>query len=356
MKKTYYIRLFSLLGILTVLLYSCSDDDKDNILEADQTAFLENTGDIIRSNYSSFNQATNELKAKVDALVNDANQTTVDDAQAALKTAYLEWQKVSMYDFGPGETYALRSGLNIFKTDEAQIEMNINTGNFNLDQISMKDAKGFPALDYLLNGKSDVDVYSDLKAKSNRRNYLQAVANDIQTKVNSANTAWDSYLNEYKSRKGGDHGSSIGLLINNLNLHYEKFFRDNKIGVPLGVRSSGIARPDFVESPYGNYSVELAIANFNAMRELYNGGNSYGLDNYLSDLEGGDLNASIQNQMTSIEQLLSGLTDPLADQITSDQAKVQNVYNEIQKLIVLWKVDLPSKMGVLITYQDNDGD
>lgn len=354
--KAPHIKPLILSGLILVFLFACTEKDNDDVFDADQTAFLDNTSRIISDDYASFNQAVNDLKSKVDALINDANQSTVDAAQAALKASYIKWQSISMYEFGPAETAALKGAVNIFKTDINQIEMNISSGNFNLDQMAMKDAKGFPALDYLLNGQSDADIYNDLKTKSNRRTYLQAVAADIQAKVNKVTTDWESYANQYKSKKGVDVGSSIGLLINTLNQHYETFFRDNKIGVPLGVRSSGIARPDFVEAPYGKYSLELAIANFKAMKKLYNGGNAYGLDDYLSDLDGGDLNVAIQNQMNSIEMSLMSLTDPLADQITADPSKVQNTYNELQKLIVLWKVDLPSKMGVLITYQDNDGD
>ena len=31
-------------------------------------------------------------------------------------------------------------------------------------------------------------------------------------------------------------------------------------------------------------------------------------------------------------------------------------YAELQALVVLWKVDMMSSLGLLITYQDNDGD
>jgi len=35
---------------------------------------------------------------------------------------------------------------------------------------------------------------------------------------------------------------------------------------------------------------------------------------------------------------------------------VDAAYVELQKQVVLFKTDMPSSLGVLITYQDNDGD
>ena len=46
----------------------------------------------------------------------------------------------------------------------------------------------------------------------------------------------------------------------------------------------------------------------------------------------------------------------MPDAIQSKNSELNETYSEIQKLIVYWKVDMPSRLGVLITYQDNDGD
>jgi hypothetical protein len=42
--------------------------------------------------------------------------------------------------------------------------------------------------------------------------------------------------------------------------------------------------------------------------------------------------------------------------VNTEQSKVQDLYNEMQKMVVLLKVDLSSALSILITYQDNDGD
>lgn len=353
--KTYSIKSILIAALFSVAIVACNDDDKDAAsTNADQAAFLENTGTIIFINYQQFNADVNDLALAIDSLEANTSQVNLAEAKAALKTAYTSWQKVSPFEFGPAEAVSLKSNLNIYKTDTAQIESNISSANYNFDQISMKDAIGFPALDYLLNSKSN-DI-SKLNSNPNRMAYIQAVSAALKTKANEVATAWISYQNTYKTQEGTDVGSSTGMLINALNQHFEKFFRDNKIGIPLGIRSSGIARTDYVEAPYGNYSMELAKENLATMKAIYTGNDGYGIDDYLNDSDAEDLNQSITNQISIIELKLGALSDPLQSQIETNSAQVQEAYSEMQNLIVLLKVDLPSRLGVLITYQDNDGD
>jgi len=67
------------------------------------------------------------------------------------------------------------------------------------------------------------------------------------------------------------------------------------------------------------------------------------------------MEASLYNKPRATAALES-LSDPLSENIVNDQTQVEATYAELQKLIVLFKVDMPSRLGILITYQDNDGD
>jgi len=42
--------------------------------------------------------------------------------------------------------------------------------------------------------------------------------------------------------------------------------------------------------------------------------------------------------------------------VVGQQQDAFEVYAELQALVVLWKVDMMSALGILVTYQDNDGD
>ena len=345
MKTRFYLFI-----VFALFLGSCDTDDEtnDDTVAVNQEAFLANTADnIIVPAYADLNSSVNELQTSIEAFAANQNAANLDDVQSKLKTAYLNWQKVSHFEFGPAETAGLKSSVNIFPVDETQVENNISSGTANLDALSNKVAKGFPALDYLLHESDDSTLLAKFSSQ-NRIKYLQDVVADLKTKVEAVNTQWADYKNTFKAATGTDVGSSTGILINTLNLHFEKFFRDNKIGIPLG--------PDFCEALHGEYSVELALANLQAMKELFSGDEIYGLDDYLQASDASTLNTAISSQFDAIEMRLNALSDPLPAQINSDPAAVQSAYNEMQRMIVYLKVDMPSRLGVLITYQDNDGD
>lgn len=353
MKKT--VTLF--LGI-ALLFASCETDNEDNDSSktVNQEAFLTNTADnIILPAYSELNTSIAALRTSIDSFAARGTEPKLKEVQSKLKTAYLNWQKVSHLEFGPAETVGLKSNVNIFPVNEVQIENNISSGNANLDALSNKVAKGFPALDFLLHEADDSTLLTKFQ-QQNRVDYLQLVVTDLKSKVETVTNEWNSYRATFVAVKGTDVGSSTGILVNTLNLHFEKFFRDNKIGIPLGVRSSGIPRPEFSEALHGSYSVELALQNLQSMKELYTGKTGYGLDDYLDASDANTINTSILAQFDLIEMRLKALSDPLPLQIAVNPEAVQLAYNEMQKLIVFIKVDLPSRMGILITYQDNDGD
>jgi len=57
-----------------------------------------------------------------------------------------------------------------------------------------------------------------------------------------------------------------------------------------------------------------------------------------------------------ILEKVNNLPGTLGNDIIYNKPMVQETYQELQKLVPLIKVDMTSALGVLITYQDNDGD
>ena len=53
-------------------------------------------------------------------------------------------------NLGPAEDLAIRSNLNTYPTDAAKVNQAISSGQWDLDLLSFRDAKGFPAVDFLL--------------------------------------------------------------------------------------------------------------------------------------------------------------------------------------------------------------
>jgi predicted lipoprotein len=340
----------------------------------DRKALLSNVGNnIIMPNYSAFNTAAAQLHAAAGQFTASPDASSLGTLQNQLKEAYRAYQSVALFELGPAEQELLRANLNTFPTDVNQINANIGAGTYDLGTASNLDAKGFPALDYLLFGLGTdapalVGQYTTDANAAKRKKYLTDLTMEIKTKAEKVNTAWSvtggNYLNTFVNADGTDAGSSLGLLVNQLNWEYE-LLKNAKLGIPLGKKTLGTPLPESVEAYYSGMSSELARLGLQNIENVYfgihrSGNNGIGLDDYLVSLNArrGEttLAEAIADQLRVVKNKLAALNDPLAGAIRTNPAPVNEAYAEIQKGVVLLKSDLPSQLGVLITYQDNDGD
>lgn len=366
----------AILLILASILYACGSDN--SVTNTDENDFdraemLNNFGNnIILPSYEELKSNVDELNSSLDEFASDPNETMLSSAQNNLKEARLAWQNANVFQFGPAESNILRVILNTFPADTDKIDSNIESGDFNLNTIGNRDAAGFPALGYLLHGvgESDADVvaaYTDDSNADNRLQYLQENIDLIKSAVDATYEAWSpedgNFIAEFldESNAGVDVGSSLGQLINAFILHYERFIRDGKIGIPAGVRSANIPRPSAAEAFYGGYSVELAIENMRTVSRLYfgnslNGEQGLGLNDNLIALDAQDLADNTGTELNEAIASLEALSDPLSAQIETDNDPVLNAFQEMQDLVVLMKADMASRLGISITFQDNDGD
>ena len=124
--------------------------------------------------------------------------------------------------------------------------------------------------------------------------------------------------------------------------------------------------PELVECYFHQQSLPSAIRAVESMKKYING-MSYstsqeglGLDDYIAftgaTQNGSSLKVVINNQIDQIIDKLQQLNDPLSSEILSNKPAVNECYSKMQQLVPYMKVDMTSALGVLITYQDNDGD
>lgn len=355
----------SLIYLFIALAFiSCTDDEKDSPADNfDQAAMLTNLSqNVFLPNYES-------LKIEISALQSDWNtfKTTKDASDFTkmseqFKLAYTTYQSINYLDLGPAANVALRNNFNTFPADTTQINGNIQSGNYNINTLSSYPQKGFPALDYLFFSITTNQLISKLN-DSNFIVYVDAVINDLVSNSTAVFNDWNtSYTTTFSQKTGSDIGSSLGMLTNTWNQHYERNFRDGKIGIPVGIRSLGLPLPEKTEAYFSGISSTLVIKNLSEMEKMYlgignDGINRSSFDDYLISSGAAELDNRIKNQFTAAKDGLENIKNGrLSDQILNNQAEVEAAYFELQKLILLIKVELPSRLGILITYQDNDGD
>lgn len=367
-------RFFVTVTLLSGLVISCSSNTgSDGEADFDRAGMLENYGNnVIIPSYKAFQETVNNLNASTTAFSEDPTVENLQSLQNDLKQARLAWQDASMFQFGPAEMQLLRTYVNTYPADTEQIQTNIESGDYELGTIDNQDAAGLPALGYLLHGVGEtneeiITQYTIDTNAGNRMQYLLDNVDFIKENIGAVVQEWSSdggdYLGTFLSEDNGgtDVGSSIGMLVNALVLHYERFLRDGKIGIPSGVRSAGVPRPSATEAYYGGYSAELAVANMKTFKRLFLGNGldnseGLGLQENLQALGADNLSTQIVSTFDESIAELENLSDPLSAQIENSNEQVTATFQKLQEAVALLKADMTSVLGVTITYQDNDGD
>ncbi len=357
------------LFIIGLGLGSCSDPNPfQRIGDFDQMPLLVNYQDnLIIPGYLDLSSQADSLLVTIDLLSENPNIENLGLARNQLLVTRLSWQRCAMYQFGPAESLALTSFLNIYPIDKNQIASNISSGTYDLSLTSNLDAKGFQTLEYFLFGSdlSDEEVLFSLDEPTLQ--YMHDVASDIASACELAYTGWIPTGGDYQGTfsnedaLGVSPSSSVAKMVNGFIRDFERFTRDGKIGIPLGIRSLGEPILSAQEAPFAGYSVELLRENLEAYQEMFNGGSGIGFDDYLKEVGAvtngnEDLAQRIENQFTAIQVAVAKIQDPLDDAILNQKADVDQVFAEMQMLVVLLKSDFTSSIGVSISYQDTDGD
>jgi predicted lipoprotein len=372
------LKLISLLLIACLIgVYGCSDDnpsDGTNSDSFDREAMLANwADDIIIPAYQDFKTKVTALKSASDAFESLPNATNFNALRQTWEEAYITWQNVSLFNIGPAQSTFLRSFLNIYPTNTINIDANITTGNYALQDINRQDEQGFPALDYLLFGLADSDAeilefYTTNTNANNYLNYLTDLVDRINMLTNNVVTDWEGdYRTTFVNNSGNSANSSTNVLVNEYMKYYEVFFRNGKIGTPAGVFSSGAKIPENVEAFYKkDISKTLclealdALQNFFRGRSYNNGITVESLESYLDFLNtiknGEDLSLLINNQFNTSRDLISALNDNFYEQVNTNNVQMLNAFEALQANVVLLKSDMMSALSINIAFESNDGD
>ncbi|MBG8555751.1 imelysin family protein [Hymenobacter guriensis] len=370
MKKTV---LFALLLLFTAVgIFSCQKNTGEDTpapdTSLDRKALLTQWADsLVKPGYQRFNDKLVVLKAKTTAFTAAPTTATLLDARQAWQAAYLEWQKVELFEFGPAESVSLRNHFNIYPADVTGINRNITTGTYDFEVATAIPQQGFPTLDYLLNGvaSSDAAIVQQYVTSAGHRRYLTDVVAKMDQTFGTVYSQWNgSYRDTFINNAGTDASSSLSRVINAYSLYFERYLRAGKVGIPAGTMT-GVARPEKIEAYYlkGALPLQLATTAHATVQQFFNGRPGRpSLKSYLDALgakdsrSGQSLTSIVNTQFGVSAQQLSSLGPDLYTTITARNADAVASYNEMQKAVRLIKVDMTSALGITVTYVDNDGD
>lgn len=377
-----YLRSIVFFSLLFVIV-SCSNKKEDpgnvNVPQgttSDRELLLINIADnIVIPAYAKFDLKLAAMITKADAFRATPSLTSLTEFRTAWEEAYIEWQKVGIFNFGPASDNALNSYFNVYPANVTTINENILAGNANIEVSASYAAQGFPAFDYLLNGiaTTDADIvalYTTDVYADKRKAYILQLTNQMTAKFTQVNSAWKgSYRNTFVTSTGMGLFSSTSLMVNGIVFYYERFIRSGKFGIPSGAMLNGTVLPTAVEAYYKkDIGKILAQTAHQAFVDFFNGKNvntgveGASLKTYLNSLGAKDattqvlLSTTINNQFSVVSSKLNVLHEDLSNEVQNNNDAMKAVYTEMQLLVRLLKVDMCSALSVTITYTDNDGD
>lgn len=366
-----------ILIILLAFVSACGVDDTSDIQPTDsydRSALLVNWADnIIIPGYANFSQKLTALEVASEDFTQSPSAISLDGIRNSWLDANIAFQKISMFEIGRAQTLNYRNRLNVYPTNSQEIEGYISANSWNLELPSTIDAQGFSALDYLLYGLgTDQELLEKFTTGPNASSYKMYLLDLVTTMQNLTNEVFSDWNNGYRASYitniSSSASGSVDQTVNAFLFYYEKALRAGKVGIPAGV-FSGSPLPQNVESYYNQTVSKLLLTQaLNATVDFFNGkgfsseyqSNGFSLNSYLEALGSEKNDASLQtlinNQFQVAFSKIELLNDNFIQQITNDNTKMLEAYDELQRNVILMKVDMLQALSIDVNYVDADGD
>lgn len=364
--------LTAILGVFA----SCSSDNEsptsgDNF---DRVALLTNWADnIIIPRFEDYQSKIVLLNNDVATFNASPNQDNLDNLRVSWLNAYKSYQYVNVFNIGKADEINFTNCTNIYPVNTAGIEANVMSGTYNLELLSQFDKQGLSALDYMLNGlaSSDTEILdfytTDAKAL-NYKKYLLDLSAKLKTNADAIVNDWNgAYKATFIASSGNSVSSSLNKMVNNFVKNFEKDIRAGKIGIPAGIYSNATKFPEKVEAYYKNdISKVLLNESVKGAQDFFNGKHfnsateGESLKSYLNFLNtvrnGQNLSTIINNQFAIINNTNATLSDSFSSQVNTNNAKMILSFDELQKNVVYFKLDMMQALNITVDYVDADGD
>lgn len=353
------IKAFCAIVLALVVFTQCKKKKEENT-EFNRGPIMVNLADnYIIPGYNTLKSQIDVLESHWNAFLADKTPENLAQTCAAWGQANSSFQHVKAFDFGPAMTANLVFTFGTFPCDTAQIHSNINNGGYNLNTTQNLDAVGFDALDYLLFRQDALLKFQTVNANCA---YVSDVISKMKTEIAAVVSGWSTYRSTFVNGTSNESTGAFALLVNNFCKDFE-LCKTTKLGFPLGNHTLGIQQPNYLEARRSGIGKQLLIENIRASRAIFNGesisgANGVGFDDYLNALgsDKASLASTIQSRYNYMVDVPGAWSGTLEQLMSTSPATLTDFYNYQQASVVNLKTDMASAFGVLITYQDTDGD
>ena len=358
-----FIALFS--------LHSCEDPEHKDKNSFDRKDMLTHLADqYILPGFEDVTAKAKELEEAINDFTANPNLTQLATCQELWHQAYMSFMMVNSFNFGPaaesGTKKSMVEEIGTWPVNVSLVETRVQEGNLDFTNFD-RDARGFLAMEYLLFplSKTKESLVSEYQSSTNRRQYLQALANHSTSYLEAVLASWRG---DFRSAFIQNNGTSIGSSISEMYNEFVKSFeavKNFKLGLPLGLRAGQMqTEPQRVEALYSGNSFQYMRKHIEALESIWTGvspnaiqGNSW--KQYLEASPGGaDLVSMTENQIMNYTMALDQVdtTQVFTSMVSSNDPQLISLHTELQKHIRFYKSDMSSLLGITITFSSNDGD
>lgn len=352
------IRLNLIFILIGVSFLACSN--KEEPTSFDRKPILVNLSDtLIIPSYEAVIQKSNNFELALSKFNDSPVLTDLVSLQQAWLELALSWKTAEAFNFGPIEDLLITSSIDYIPADTSGIIKAItdynDQPNYLLSQGSNK--KGIAAMEYVVYGKSK----NLLAGEGNYISYLSLLNNDIKVKIQKVLEAWTGdYHQGFISNTGDAAGSGLTLVSNQMIFLAEKV-KNIKLGIPMAKTGVITPSPQKLEAPYSKKSLQLLKQNIEGLKEVFNGGNGNGFDDYIKALNIKDaagilLSEKINDQFDAVIVEANKVDANLFQAIENKDPQLDKLYLELINLTIILKNDMMSQLGLLTVFSDNDGD
>ena len=368
-------------------LCACSSDTDPRTYEREQ-AFLANlVQESILPLYDAAYLRASELKINVDELCESPSSDGVALARASWRALQDAWKHTEVYSFGPVKEYPLRLGpkIDLWPARAETVERAIRDGAWKeVGDLSVVSgwSKGLPAVEYVLFRDPDASVVSDeLTAEVDRCTYLGLLAEDARINFELLVNAWKPDDGNFAAELTFDQADVEATFFGTVAMAFDEvmnrtgflieLMRQTKVAKPAGI-ATGTIDLGLAESRFCDCSLEDLQANLAGLREVYVGAAERASSSEPAEGEVGEvvynsirsllpqdaqsIDVDILASFDELELHISGFETTLTGAIDTNPSRVEELYQKLTRLQVLFQVDLFQALGVTLTFNDNDGD
>ena len=363
MRNWNFVYLF-VFAAIALMLQACGEEGGESDPEvSDFTNLLTNQIDeVITPTMVAYQTELTNFNSTIQS-VTSMDEVTLSSIRTAFSDAYIAYQSAAVHDYFSTSSIDLVDLTNLYPIDVTILEDLIATESNRFSSGDHERANGFPALDYMLYGPSDVVSYFNEDQK--RLAFLKSLVGDMKDRADVLTDQWSGLRENFIEADGTSLGSAISGQLNGSIAYYEFNVRENKVGIPIGrigpndspITPDGTKIEAYYRSQFdGNdaFAIALVRAAVEEMEDLYlgttsSGSDGQGYDELLNARDQSSLDTDIKAQFQLIINELNGRTSITEDNNT-------DLYDAIQGLVTLFKSDMLPVLNVQDADGANDGD